>query len=121
MASGGEFITAMEEAATAAETLVSTYEGSASDGGEEDTPCKVPSAMLDELLTGEVMFSVTKSIAVQEGIDFIVAQGRANALYKGDRASYYTEAVSEGSTEITEAEKLRAIMQRFLEYGSTTL
>jgi hypothetical protein len=121
MSLGGEYLTAMEEMTTYMNNLVSTYNGESSDADTNIEEFTVPSDSLNQVLTSDVVFSVTRTIAMHEGIDFVVSLGRAQQIFNEERSEYYASAIEECTGGTEESDKFKTIMQRYLEYGSTTV
>ena len=118
--SAGECLANVDAVVLALEGLKAVYEGTSSDATLFQEPFASPDGILDSLLSADVVFSIAKTIAVQNGLEAMIASNRPLFLYAQDRASYYTEAVEDIGREISMQEDFKNVTSKYFAFGEPT-
>lgn len=113
----GECIANIDAVSAALESLKAIYAGESAAPEFLAEPFISPDAALDAMFSTDVVFSIAKTIAMQNGLEAMIASNRPLFLFEQSRASYYAGAAIAIDQEITAQEDFKWVTSKYLGFG----
>lgn len=109
-------VSAIDQVSFLTASLSDVFSAGGTDQGMVESTTAAVAATLEAVATLEAKVSVTKTMALQDGLDMVAAITRAPVSFIKSRADYYAEAVTDCTAWATDLSNKKLLTERLIEY-----